>query len=274
VDYYQFFLDEPDKMKLLLILGLGMMRFVPIVILAPFFGAKIIPPTAKVAIVLSLAVIFLPMMMQEIRGPLPFDLTYIGLMFKELFIGVLLGTFISIPFFVANASGVMIDHQRGTSSFTQLDPTSGNQASPIGLFYNYMLTVLFFQIGGVWLFLDSVNLSYTVVPPDKFLGATFFASHELPVWQSIIGLGNVVMTIGSQLAAPALVSMFMTDLFLGIANRLAPQVPMSFLGWSLKSLFGIGIIYLGWLFILGQLRGYAYDWLELTRRFTLEMGVS
>ena len=52
---------------------------------------------------------------------------------------------------------------------------------------------------------------------------------------------NQIITIAIQLAAPALVAILMAEMFLGIANRLAPQVQIAFLGMSIKSLLGLGL---------------------------------
>jgi type III secretory pathway component EscT len=54
----------------------------------------------------------------------------------------------------------------------------------------------------------------------------------------------------------------MTDMFLGIANRLAQQVQISFLGMSLKSLVGLALLWLGWYFILKQLAVQSQIWLD------------
>jgi type III secretion protein T len=51
-------------------------------------------------------------------------------------------------------------------------------------------------------------------------------------------------------------------MFLGIANRLAPQVQIAFLGMSLKSLLGIGLLFVGWFFILLQMSKQAQIWLK------------
>ena len=54
------------------------------------------------------------------------------------------------------------------------------------------------------------------------------------------------MILSTQLAAPALIMILMTDFFLGIANRLAPQVQITFLGMPLKSLLALTIVFFGW----------------------------
>ena len=52
----------------------------------------------------------------------------------------------------------------------------------------------------------------------------------------------------------------MAEVFLGIANRLAPQVQIIFLGMPIKSLLGIFFLWVGWLFILTQGNKQLFSW--------------
>jgi len=74
---------------------------------------------------------------------------------------------------------------------------------------------------------------------------------------------NTVAALSIQLAAPGMVSILMTEMFLGIANRLAPQVQIAFLGMSLKSFVGIGVIWMGLFFIFKQFAKETLNWLHM-----------
>jgi len=54
----------------------------------------------------------------------------------------------------------------------------------------------------------------------------------------------------------------MTDFFLGIANRLAPQVQITFLGMPLKSLLALAIIFFGWQLLTQQMVTETYIWIN------------
>ena len=62
----------------------------------------------------------------------------------------------------------------------------------------------------------------------------------------------------TQLAAPALIMILMTDFFLGIANRLAPQVQITFLGMPLKSLLALVIVFFGWTLFMHEIVAQGY----------------
>jgi type III secretory pathway component EscT len=71
-----------------------------------------------------------------------------------------------------------------------------------------------------------------------------------------------VMVVSIQLATPALLAILMTDVFLGIANRLAPQVQITFLGMPLKSLLALVIVCLGWKLLDQEMVNQSRLWLS------------
>jgi type III secretion protein T len=127
-----------------------------------------------------------------------------------------------------------------------------------------VMIVIFYLIGGPFLFLDAISSSYDIIPPDQFLSPGFFSANS-NFWINMTKLFNEVMTIAIQMCTPALIAILMTDVFLGIANRLAPQVQITFLGMPLKSLLGIAIICLGWGLLTGAFSKQAMHWLDLTK---------
>ena len=76
-----------------------------------------------------------------------------------------------------------------------------------------------------------------------------------------------VFSLSLELAAPALLAILMAEMFLGIANRLAPQVQIAFLGMSLKSLLGLAILWAGWFILLRQMSILSVNWIDTLRTF-------
>lgn len=262
-DYVSFVLSLPNvpPASVLSMFFLGLMRVVPIAALAPFLGARL-PAPIKMGIAISLTAILLPHIIVTAAHPTPvFDTKFIILGLKEILIGAILTILVAIPFYIAESSGVLIDFLRGSSALQVTDPFMQTQASPIGLLYNYVFIVLFYQIGGPFIFIDGLISSYTIIPVDAFINPSFYKFHH-PFWQMAMGLLTHFTALAIQLAAPSLVAILMAEMFLGIANRLAPQVQIAFLGMSIKSLLGITLLWAGWFFILQQISKQSLMWLE------------
>lgn len=261
-DYLSYFQNFPNMSlnALFFYFFLGLMRIGPIVSMAPFLGAKL-PAPVKVGLAISLTLILLPMLVATMKAPVNLGIyDMIGYGLKEFFIGLILGTLVGIPFYIAQSSGVLIDFLRGSSSLMIQDPVMQSQVSSIGMLYNYVFIVLFFQIGGPFIFFNAVLHSYSIMPVDTFFNPSFFNLAQ-PLWQMFLGLLTRFLALAIQLAAPSIVGILMAEMFLGIANRLAPQVQIAFLGMSIKSLLGIALLCAAWFFILEQLSSQSLLWL-------------
>lgn len=250
---------EPSAALTLFFLFMG--RILPVIALSPFFGARVLPNPVKAAFGICLFAIFLPKLLAVTTTPIQFNLLAIILMAKEIFIGFCIGFLISLPFTIASSAGIIIDHQRGGASLMVNDPTVQNQSSPLGTMFNQVLIYLFYVLDAPFLIIDLIISSYEVVPPDRFLTLDFF-NKDTEFWKMQLGVLNKVMTVSIQLATPALLIMLMTDLFLGIANRLAPQVQITFLGMALKSLFGLAIVCIGWTLLMEAMGRDVYYWVN------------
>ena len=267
-DYVTLFINSAfyvqNPLAPLSLLFLFMARILPVIALAPFFGARVLPHPVKITFALTLFVIFLPQLITVTKTPLEFNLLLVFYFFKELFVGFVIGFMISIPFSIVQNAGIIIDHQRGGASLMVNDPTIQNQSSPLGTLFNFVLIYIFFTIDGPFLLIDALVTSYEIIPPDALLNPAFFVKGS-NFWSIQISLLNKLMIISIRLATPALLAILMTDVFLGIANRLAPQVQITFLGMPLKSLLALAVVCLGWTLFSEELAKLCYQWLSITK---------
>jgi type III secretion protein T len=250
---------------------LTLARILPIMTLAPFLGAKNLPMVLRMMFSVAMVAIFLPQNLLAVKGDIPYGMAFIGYSLKELLIGTILGFFAAAPFFIAQMSGSLIDHSRGSSALQVTDPTTQTQTGPIGILYNYVLIVIFFILGGPFLFFDGLADSYRLIPVDGLLNPTFFNSN-LPIWKQLFHIAEFMFDLSVQLAAPALIGILLTDLFLGIANRLAPQVQIVFLGMSLKSWVGIALLTAAWALIIQVMGKESIAWIKSLNQMIQHIG--
>ncbi|NGX36593.1 MAG: hypothetical protein K1000chlam1_01442 [Candidatus Anoxychlamydiales bacterium] len=254
--------SEMEPITLLSVFFLSLARLIPIMILAPFFGSKTTPASIRIMFSISILAILLPQVLFSIKAPIPFDMIFVGYFIKELTIGFILGLLISVPFYIAQTSGTLTDHMRGAQSLQVTDPTTNSKTGPIGIFYNYVLIAVFFIIGGPFFFIDALGKSFQLIPVDKLFNPMFF-SMQIPLWKLLVGLFNYILSMSIQLAAPPLIGILMAEMFLGIANRMAPQVQIVFLGIPLKSWIGLAMLAAAWYYIVQQLGKESEIWLKV-----------
>lgn len=249
--YFDLLKNHPSYLAALLFLTLC--RLTPIIALAPFFGQKLLPQPAKIGLGICLFFIFLPHMMIITQPTLQWNVEMIGYAFKEITVGFVLGFLITMPFNVAQMAGILIDNQRGSSSMMGSDPVMGNQVSTIGQLYNFIAIIIFFGLNGPLIFIDAILKSYNIIPPDQYLPIDFFTKSSTFFWTYMIGLMAKIFALSIQIAAPSVVAVLMADVFLGIVNRLAPQIQISFLGMGLKAYGSDIALWAAWLFIIEQI---------------------
>lgn len=250
---------------------LTMGRLLPLMALVPFLGAKNVPMVIRMMFTMALAVVFLPQNLMLAKVELPFSMVFVGFLTKELLIGAILGFFAAVPFFIAQMAGTLIDHQRGASSLQVTDPTTQSQTGSIGILYNYVLIAVFFSLNGPFLFFDGIASSYQLIPVDRFINPALF-SMDNPFWQTTFGLLKTLMNLSIQLSAPALIGILLSDMFLGIANRLAPQVQIVFLGMALKSWVGIALMTVGWMLVIKVMGQEAVSWFKAINHLITQIG--
>lgn len=230
-----------DVSRLILLGALTAARLVPVFLVAPFFGGRLVPAPLKVGVALTFGAVMFP----AIEAATP-SLRGVGtpllaaLFFKETVVGAAVGFLAALPFWAAEAAGRLVDTARGANLAEVLVPQTGTQSSPLGDLSLQLAIVLFFALDGHLVFVRALAASYEGVPVFGFpplagaraVGALLVASTAKLV---LAALG---------LAAPALAALFLADLALGLMNRVSPQIQVFFVGMPAKALLGIGALFL------------------------------
>lgn len=147
----------------------------------------------------------------------------------EVAFGFLLGFGVAIPFWAVDMAGFLLDTMRGATMGTVFNPGLGVQTSIFGLLFSHFLCALFFISGGINLTLNILYDSYRYLPPGKaLLFDHAFLTFVLAQWQMLYRLCL-------SFSLPAVLCMVMSDLALGLLNRLAQQLNVFSLAMPVKS---------------------------------------
>ena len=149
-------------------------------------------------------------------------------------IGLCLGLVASAAFRAAEVAGRLGDTLRGANVAEILVPTAEERASPLGVLYLLLATIVFLQIGGVPRLVEALLSSYRTLARRGRPGRAGRAPRRLVV---VVASARLIAS-GVALAAPVVVALWLTDLALGLIARAAPSVPVYFLGLPLKGSAG------------------------------------
>lgn len=250
-----------DAASLLL---LALLRWVAIVQISPFLGGRLVPGSVKIGLALVFAWFTVPALSQQLpvplaMGPLRFWLSALN----EIAIGLLLGFGSSLVFFAAGMGGQFLDSVRGTLTATVLVPQLQVQSSLLGDLYFQLFVVLYVVAGGHLFFLSAVMDSYKLFPPGAGLPATAL------LHASFLKMALAMFVLMVKVVAPALVVLLLADIVLGVANRVASQLDVFFLGLALKPAVGLLVVALSFYALAGVSReafvgfhGWLLSWLR------------
>ncbi|MCH7618494.1 MAG: flagellar type III secretion system protein FliR [Candidatus Marinimicrobia bacterium] len=207
-------------------------RISMIVSVIPIFGSANVPIPVKVG--LSVFLTLISYSFAEASG-VPHDLSIAALftlMLREALIGMLFGFITGILFYAIQFAGHFISFQMGFAMVQVIDPQSQERVPIIGQFYFILSILLFLLINGHHLVLNVLVESFSIVP----IG-TGVLSRELT--GSLTLIGGRVFVLAIKIASPILVTLFLTDVMMGIIARTVPQMNVFFVSLPLK--IGLGL---------------------------------
>lgn len=230
--------------------GLIFTRIFTMLILNPFMGGKTIPGRARMAVAIVLSLFIYPLIVPAIQSDFPTNKGIIfALFFKEVFFGFTIGLVTVMVFYALEAAGRVVDHQRGGANAELFVPALGN-VSIFGLFNFWLAVAFFLSVGGHRLFIKAFMSSFVTVP---LYGFPTLEPGMSPFLELIVRMAGDVLVIAFQLAAPVLIAVFLIDIVLGIANKMAPQINVFELGFAIRGFSGPLMIYISLLILVTQM---------------------
>ncbi|PZM98283.1 MAG: flagellar biosynthetic protein FliR [Actinobacteria bacterium] len=209
----------------LLALLLATLRASAWLVVCPPFQGRAIPGSVRALLALSLALLVTPDLLDQAPPPTVPALLISAV--EQIVVGVALG-FITALFFAAiQVAGDLIDLFGGYSMAFSFDPMTLNSSSVFGRFYGMVAVTLLFASDGHQLVVRGFLQSYQTLPLDGTLSMATLGRLLTE------GLGKMFL-IGLQIAGPLIAVLFLTDIALGLLNRVAPALHAFMLGFPAK----------------------------------------
>jgi len=219
------------------LIGLLLARTIPMIVLTPVFGGKLVTGQIKVGLGAILIVIIYPTVSPLVEGKLPLQgLAFWGLIFKEFAVGAMIGFVSSLVYHAIESAGHLIDIQRGSAQASVLVPQLDIQGPIFANLHIQLCTVLFFTLNLHHVFLRGFFDSFQLIPVNQY---PKFSEHFLAFIEQVIHMSGSIFVVAMQLTGPILLAIFMVDVVFGVMNRIAPMVNVYFLAMPFKAVVGI-----------------------------------
>jgi len=217
------------------------------VFVAPFFSIKNTP--ARIRIGLS---IFTAVLLYQTLSPaeaVMYDsvMEYALIVTKEAITGFIIGLGAYVCTSIVNFAGSIADMEIGLSMVTLWDPTTQQNSSITGVFYQYVLTMMLIASGMYRYLFGALADTFTLIPIN---GAVFRSDALL---STVITFLSDYIIIGFRIVLPVFCVILIMNAVLGVLAKVSPQLNMFSVGIQLKIIVGLAVMF----FVSGMLTGIA-----------------
>lgn len=236
-----------DVSSFLATISLITMRYVVIITIVPFLGAKLLPSTIKIIVAVFFGLVtyfFLPNTM----APIAFTEVFLFLILKEALLGAVIGISTSVIFYAFQYAGQLMDFARASSMAQMLIPEERQPSSVMGSFMFQLALVVFIAAGFHRPMLSAIFESFIRFPLTSLV---FDDASQL--LSTVLFLFTQSLKIAFYLATPVIIFGFIVDLGFGLLNRAASQINVYFLSLPAKILGGLALIFFAIPFLLEDL---------------------
>ena len=218
---------------------IAMARIYPCAFLVPAFCFQHVRGMPRHAIVMVMALIPAPGIHGALQGKEYSALMLSGLALKEAALGVLLGVLLSMPFWLFESVGALLDNQRGALTGGQLNPSLGPDATPIGHMFKQLAIFLLMVTLGLGVLTQVIWDSYLIWPPTAWL--PFPAVNGFSVFIELLGDTFTHMML---YAAPFIAVLLLLEFGVALLSLYSPQLQVSSLAVPVKCLAGLAFLLL------------------------------
>lgn len=212
------------------------MRIGAMFLAAPIYGTRLVPTRIKIVLAFSVTIIVMPLLADmPVVEPLSIDGLIIAL--QQVMIGVATGFIFQMVFGALIVAGESIAMAMGLGFASMVDPSNGVTVPVVSQFFLITGILIFLALGGHLTLIQIIIESFITLPVSTS-GLSRDGLWLLVNWGSSMFLGALLI------ALPAVASLLVVLLALGITTRAAPQLNIFSVGFALTLLIGFIIIML------------------------------
>lgn len=212
------------------------LRVSGLLLFAPGLSNTAVPARAKAAFVVLVVALLWPVVPVPAMQASP--LGYTGVALNELVIGILIGLLLNFIFDATQFAGQILGTQMGHSLVTILDPQTQADSPVLSVFYQTIVLLIFFALDVHQWVLRALVSSFYYLPAGR---SVLTAAHI----GFLLHTAAAIWVLGLQIAAPVLMATVIADFVLAFIGKASPQLPVLFIGISVKSVLGMLIMIAG-----------------------------
>jgi flagellar biosynthetic protein FliR len=205
---------------------------------APFYGMNNTPGQFKIALGIFTGYLVYFTTLPHEQVVYSTVLEYATIVLREAIVGLMIGWAANICSSIVFFAGRMVDMEIGLSMVNAIDPTTNENATITGFYYQYMVMLILIISGMHRYILRAIVQTYELIP----LGGAVFHTDKL--MDAILSFMSSYINIGFQICLPVFCAILIVNVVLAILAKVAPQMNMFAVGMQIKILVGLTIMFL------------------------------
>ena len=214
-----------------------MTRVTCFIYIAPFFSMQNTPNRVKIGLGFFISILLYYMTEPHVYPMYDTLLDMATLILKEAAAGLLIGLGANLCTSIVLFAGRVIDMEMGFAMANQMDPTTREQATLTGVYYQNMVMLLMLITGMYQYFISALAETFILIP----VGMVQFNFDK--ILSSFIQFLGDYMIIGMRICLPVFCTVMLLNAILGILAKVAPQMNMFAVGIQLKVITGLTILF-------------------------------
>ncbi len=213
--------------------------------LQPLMSSLAIPTNLRVLLILALAALITPLVPAPANAPESIVELAIAIG-HELLLGGAMGLALAACLSGVQIGAQLVAQESGLAFGQIADPTLDQDETALGVFYLQLSAVVYLVAGGHRLMVATCLDTFESLP--LLAGGGSLADVAELLTAALAAGGALALRVG----APTLVTLLLVNMALGFASRTIPQLNVTTLGFSLKSLLGFVFIAVSLPIVMGS----------------------
>jgi flagellar biosynthetic protein FliR len=213
-----------------------LVRITAFIYVAPFFNLKNVPRKVKAGFSFFFALVLYEVV------PIP-DLAYqgvigfAGLLISEALVGIILGFFTNICYYILAFAGQMMDMEIGFAMVNEFDPVSNIQTTITSNYYSYIVMLIMMVTNLHHYLIIAFADAFKIVP----IGGAHFSPN---LYLLMVEFIKEYFIIGFRIILPVFAATLILNVILAILAKVAPQMNMFVIGIQLKIFVGLAVLFM------------------------------
>ncbi len=206
---------------------------------APLFGAAMVPARVRVVLAAAVAALVAPLL-PALPAVSPLSAQGVLITIQQVLVGVALGFCLQLTFDAVTLGGQVLANSMGLSFAFNLDPQRGGSSSTpaLGQLFTLLVMLTFLALNGHLTLLQTLVRSFSTLPiAADGLGATGL--------YSVLSWGSQLFAGALAIALPGITALLVVHLAFGVVSRAAPALNLFAVGLPVTLLCGLVVILAG-----------------------------